>query len=514
MTVGTSARSPLAVVASGLTKRFTGVTALDDVSMTFEPGRVTAVVGENGAGKSTLMTILAGLQRPDAGIVEIGGSVVRQFTPHHLLTEHGVALVPQEIALCRDRSVAENILLGREPLVALSRRQMNQEASALLAEINTPIDPRRRAGSLSVAEQQVLLIVRALARDCRVLILDEPTASLTHEEVSRLLDLIERMRGNGTTVIYVSHRLPEVFEIADHTHVLRDGHHVGSYVRGEIDPHGLVRAMVGRQLAERMDDHGRETGKPVLVTRKLSGTGFTSVDLEVRSGEIVGVAGLPGSGRGELVGALFGATRSSGEIDLDGAPVRLRSPRDAIRNGIGYVPAERRSQGVFPDMSVASNIAVLEIDGASRFGFVRRSRTKRIASERIRQFDIRGGADGRITQLSGGNQQKVILSRWIARRPRLLLLDEPTRGVDVGAKAEIHDALALAAAEGTGVVISSADLPELLRTCDRIVVMAEGRVAGTLAAGDATEEGLMALATGVHDHPGTSTTSREGPSAQ
>jgi ABC-type sugar transport system ATPase subunit len=511
MTADAPARSPLAVVASGLTKRFTGVTALDDVSMTFEPGRVTAVVGENGAGKSTLMTILAGLQRPDEGVVEIDGRVVRQFTPHHLLTEHGVALVPQEIALCRDRSVAENILLGREPLVALSRRHMNQEARSLLAEIDTPIDPRRRAGSLSVAEQQVLLIVRALARDCRVLILDEPTASLTHEEVGRLLDLIARMRDNGTTLIYVSHRLPEVFAIADHTYVLRDGHLVGSYARGEVDPHGLVRAMVGRQLAERMDDHGRVPGRPMLETRKLSGGGFEDVDLEVRAGEIVGVAGLPGSGRGELVGALFGATRSTGSIDLDGVPLRLRSPRDAIRNGIGYVPAERRSQGIFPDMSVASNIAVLDIDGASRFGIVRRGRTRKIAAERIATFDIRGGADGYITKLSGGNQQKVILSRWIARRPRLLLLDEPTRGVDVGAKAEIHDALALAAAGGAGVVISSSDLPELLRTCDRIVVMAQGRIAGSVAAGDATEEGLMALATGVHAEPGESTTHEGAP---
>jgi ribose transport system ATP-binding protein len=289
--------------------------------------------------------------------------------------------------------------------------------------------------------------------------------------------------------------LPEVFEIADHTHVLRDGHHVGSYARGEIDPHGLVRAMVGRQLAERMDDHGRETGKPVLATRKLSGTGFSSVDLEVRSGEIVGVAGLPGSGRGELVGALFGATRSSGEIDLDGAPVRLRSPRDAIRNGIGYVPAERRSQGVFPDMSVASNIAVLEIDGTSRFGFVRKSRTKRIASERIRQFDIRGGADGRITQLSGGNQQKVILSRWIARRPRLLLLDEPTRGVDVGAKAEIYGIIRRLADEGVAILMISSELPEIVGMSDRALVMRDGTVRGELAGAQITEEAIMALAT-------------------
>jgi ABC-type sugar transport system ATPase subunit len=504
---GPAMQRPLAVVASGLSKRFPGVQALRDVTLEFAPAAVTAVVGENGAGKSTLTTILAGLQAPDEGTVMIEGRRVHNFTPHRLLTEHGVALVPQEIALCRERSVAENVMLGQEPGRLPSRARMRARTLELLAEIETPIEPQRRAGTLSVAEQQLLLIARALARDCRTLILDEPTASLTPEEVRRLFALLRRLRDQGTTIIYVSHRLPEIFALSDRIHVLRDGRHVASFATPEAQPRQLVAAMVGRELAERMPDRDKPAGDRFLTVQRLSSDAFTDVSLDVSAGEIVGIAGLPDSGRTELVAALFGAAPAEGDIRLDGEPLRLRSPRDAIRASIGYVPGERRAQGIFPAMDVASNLTVMALDDVTRFGLMRRSALRRVADERLRRFDIRGRAGGGIAQLSGGNQQKVILGRWLARDPRLLLLDEPTRGVDVGAKTEIHQRLADVAAQGAAVLVSSSDLPELLRLCDRIVVMAHGRITGCLAADQATEERVMALATGAPPASPTSTPS-------
>ena len=489
--------SPPAIVAGGLVKRFPGVTALASVSLEFPAGHVTAVIGENGAGKSTLMTILAGLQRPDEGTVTINGRQVETFTPHTMLVEHGVALVPQEIALCQDRTVAQNVLLGREGGLIPSPRAMATRTRELLERIDPTIDPRRRVGSLGVAEQQIVLIVRALARECRILILDEPTAALTPAEVERLFALLRRLRDEGTTIIYVSHRMPEVFALTDLVHVLRDGSHVVTYRTDEVDAPTLVRSMVGRDLAERPAPTGRKLGEPRLVVDSLGGHGFARLSLAVRAGEVVGLAGLPDSGRSELVAALFGAARSTGSVAVDGVPLRLRSPADAIRAGIGYVPAERRSQGIFPALSVADNLMVLDIDRMSRLGVIRKRAVARTARERLEHYDVRGGVGATIAQLSGGNQQKAILSRWLAQSPKVLLLDEPTRGVDVGAKAEIHERLLAAAADGTAVVISSSDLPELLRTCDRIVVMAQGRVTGELDAATATENDVMALATGV-----------------
>lgn len=493
--------SPATVEVAGLGKRYPGVVALDSVSLSFSPGTATAVLGENGAGKSTLVSILAGLQKPDSGEVHVAGRRVRSFTPDVLLHDHRVALVPQEIALCRDRSVAENVMLGHEGGLFPSRHAMVADTRLLLDGLGMRIDPRRRAGQLSVAEQQMVLIARALARDCRVVILDEPTTSLTPREVNHLFGVLRGLRSDGRTIIYISHRMPEIFELCEHVHVLRDGRHVASFLTAEVTADRLVATMVGRNLTAPKARPAAFTGMAALEVDSLSGPGFSDVTFNVAPGEIVGVAGLPDSGRSELVAGLFGATRNTGSVLLHGAPIRLHNPRQAIRQGIGYVPAERRSQGVFPDMSVAVNATILDLDRATRYGVVGRRRLRRLADERLRHFDVRGSVGGSVAGLSGGNQQKVILSRWLSQSPRLLLLDDPTRGVDVGAKADIHDRIAVAAASGAAVVMASSDLPELLHACDRILVMAEGRVAGVVARHDATEELVMALATGTPPPP-------------
>ncbi len=495
MTEDTLLQSPLTLRVSGLCKRFGGVQALNDVSLDFPPGKITAVLGENGAGKSTLMTIMAGLQRPDSGTLTVAGTAVSGYSPSQMLHEHRIALVPQEIALCRDRTVAENVLLGREPGVLPSRRRMNEQTRALLEQIDTPIDPRQDAGLLSVAEQQLVLIARALARDCRVLILDEPTTSLTPNEASRLFALLRRLRDRGTTILYVSHRLPEIIELADLVHVLRDGRHVASFDAAEVTTDRLISAMVGRELAAAVRDDGRTVGSPLLEVANLSAAAFSGVSLTVCAGEIVGVAGLPDSGSNALVAALFGAVPATGDVRLDGVRLRVRSPRDAMRAGIGYVPAERRSQALFPDLSVNDNATVLDVETSSRFGLVNHRRLRRMGKARLAEYDVRGSSGGVVTGLSGGNQQKVILSRWLAREPRLLLLDDPTRGVDVGAKSEIHDRLVDVARSGAAVLMSSSDLPELLRVCDRIVVLSRGQVTGAVDARTATEQEVMALAT-------------------
>lgn len=495
MTEGSPLEGPLALRVSGLSKRFGGVQALDDVTLDFPQARITAVLGENGAGKSTLMTIMAGVQAPDAGSVTVGDQIVSTYSPSRMLQEYRIALVPQEIALCADRTVAENVLLGREPGLLPSRRRMLEQTRTLLRQIDTPIDPRRDAGELSVAEQQLVLIARALARECRVLILDEPTTSLTPHEASRLFSLLRRLRDGGTTVVYVSHRLPEVIELSDLAHVLRDGRHVASFASDELSTERLISAMVGRQLAAAPVLGHRELGPTLLEVAELRSTAFSDVSFTMAAGEIVGVAGLPDSGSSELVAALFGAIPAAGDIRLGGRQLHVRHPRDAMRAGIGYVPAERRSQALFPDLSVAVNSTVLDLDSVGRFGLINHRRLRRLGAQRLVEYDVRGRAAGAVTGLSGGNQQKVILARWLAREPRLLLLDDPTRGVDVGAKAEIHERLAHAARDGAGVLVASSDLPELLRVCDRILVLSQGRLTGSIDARATTEAEVMALAT-------------------
>ena len=491
-----------AVEVEGLVKRYPGVTALGGVAVGLPAGKVTAVVGENGAGKSTLMGILSGLRQPDEGTVRVFGEEVENFDPHTLLTVHRVALVPQELLLCPERNVAENVLLGLEPTKGPvpSRREMRRRAAELLSDLGSDIDPRQVVADLPIADQQEVVVARALARDCRVLILDEPTAVLSPEESERLFALLRRLRASGTTIVYVSHRIPEVFSLADKICVMRDGRLVAEWPTEETTPGEVVRAMIGRDLSAW--DHEPATRAGLLCkVRGFDGPNFRDVSFDLWEGEVLGIAGLPDSGRDELLGAMFGATRpSGGTLELGGRPVRVRSPMDAIQAGVAYVPAERRSQGLLPTMDVADNLAVLRLSRYTRFGFVRWRSLRREAANQAQRFGVRFRDVGQgVGELSGGNQQKVILARWLELDPRLMLLEEPTRGVDVGAKDEIYELLREMSARGAGAIVSSSDLPELLRICDRIAVMREGRLVATLDREDASEEGIMGLATGVEE---------------
>nr|WP_237465340.1 sugar ABC transporter ATP-binding protein [Leucobacter luti] len=487
-------------------RSFGAVSALDDVSFDVPAGEITALLGENGAGKSTLLKILAGLQPPSRGTVEVFGETVETFEPNTLLSRHSVAIVPQELALLRDRTVAENVLAGAEPGSRWfpSPSEMRRRTTELLTELDLQLAPDALVGDLDMATQQLVVVARSVARGCRVLILDEPTAMLTPSEADRLFALMAKLKAGGTTMIYVSHRMPEVFALGDHIQVLRDGAHVAAWRRAETTPERAVAAMVGRELgqlsARAEQGHTISQNAPVaLRLTGVSGKRHRDISLEVRAGEILGIAGLPDSGRVELLHNVFGGDPGSGgTVEVLGGEYSRRTPIASVERRLAFVPGERRAQGLLTTMSVAENIGVLMTRALSRVGLIRRRAFARQAAEQATSLRVKTASMGQsITSLSGGNQQKAMLGRWLAIQPGVLLLDEPTRGVDVGAKAEIYEILFARAAAGVGVLCSSSDLPELLTITDRIAVLREGQLAAVLDSATATEESIMALATGA-----------------
>jgi len=487
----------------GVGKSFYGVSVLSDVDIDVHPGEVHAVVGENGAGKSTLMKIASGVYQPDAGTLRIGGQPVSLHSPRAAQAA-GVGIIHQEFNLLPERTVAQNVFLGREPRRRglVDRRAMRERTAELLAAVGAEsVRPTDRVGQLGVAQQQVVEIVKALSLDARILIMDEPTAALADHEVELLYALVRRLQARGIGILYVSHRLTEVFDLSDRITVLKDGRRVVTLDTPDATPEALVRHMVGRDLAAYYPAKTGEPG-PALVT--LTGAGnnrLRPIDLELRSGEVLGVGGLQGSGRSALARALFGVEAfTAGRMTLDGKPVRLRSPRQAVRAGIAYVTEDRKGEGLALSQSVLDNALLASRAATPRwFGGGGRNTSVRALLAAVEVHAA--GADQEVRYLSGGNQQKVVLARWLAMAPRVLLFDEPTRGIDVGAKAAIHELIRDLAEKGAAVLMISSELPELLGMSDRIVVMRDGALAGELP-GDASEEAVLSLATGTpHEVP-------------
>ncbi|WP_328766119.1 sugar ABC transporter ATP-binding protein [Streptomyces sp. NBC_00286] len=491
--------SPL-LALRGIGKSFLGVRVLDGVDLQVRPGEVHAVVGENGAGKSTLMKVVSGVYQPDEGTVEFAGAP-RTFRSPREAQQAGIGIVYQELTLLPERTVAENVWLGREPLRRglVDRRAMLSHTAGLLASIGEgSLPPDTRVGRLGVAQQQVVEIVKALALNARLLIMDEPTAALADHEVDQLYALVRRLQEQGMGVLYVSHRLKEVFDLSSRITVLKDGRAVATLDTADTSADQLVRHMVGRELSSYYPDPAKpqELGPVRLTVRGGGNRKLRGIDLRLRAGEVLGVGGLQGSGRSALARALFGAAPfTTGQVTVDGAPVRLRSPRAAMRAGIAYVSEDRKGEGIVAEQSVLDN--ALLAGRAVRPGRIGRgARTARVR-ELLAAVELRAaGEDQEIRFLSGGNQQKVVLARWLALAPRILLFDEPTRGIDVGAKSAIHDLVRRLARDGAAVLMVSSELPELLGMSDRIIVMRDGRITGELPPG-ATEEAVVALAVGT-----------------
>ncbi|MBU9267693.1 sugar ABC transporter ATP-binding protein [Burkholderia gladioli] len=492
---------------SRISKTFPGVRALDQVSLHVSRGEVLALAGENGAGKSTLMKILTGVLQPDAGgTIAVEGRPVMLADSHHARAL-GIGIIYQELSVVDNLSIAENIFLAREPLNRLGfvdRARMNREARELLAGIGMTIDPRRLVGELSVGQKQMVEIAKAVSCQPRILIMDEPTASLSHHETRLLLELIARLRAREIGVVYISHRLEELFELADRVTVLRDGSTVADAPMAAVDRAWLVRKMVDRELDELYAKSASHATREVVLeveglsmrSRKGAPGWVRDVSFRVHRGEILGIAGLVGAGRTEIMEMIFGMRPASGEVRVAGRPVAIRGPHDAIAHGIGFATEDRKGQGLVAGMSIRENFSLTHLESYSPWQFVRHAEEARRCREFVRELGVKTPSiEQKVINLSGGNQQKVVLAKWLARQPRLLIVDEPTRGIDIGAKAEVHALLTRLAEQGVAIIAISSDLQEVLAISDRILVVREGRVTGDFARDEASQERVMAAAT-------------------
>lgn len=491
-----------------LTKRFPGVVALRDVSVDIAPGELHAIVGENGAGKSTLVKCLSGVIADYEGSLLLRGREVH-FRGTTDAERAGISIIHQELNLVDELSAAANIFLGREKLTRLrllDDRAMAAAAGELLEQLECEIRPRQLVREMRVGDQQLVEIAKALSLDAEILIMDEPTSALTEAEVARLFRVIRRLRGQGVTILYISHKLDEVFRLADRITVLRDGQLVRTVARGETNPREITHLMVGREIEETDLGQPRTVGKVVLEVRNLSlprpgharRWQLREINFSLRRGEILGLAGLMGAGRTELLECLFGSSPQvpQGEILLDGRKVLFRHPAEAMRAGVALVTEDRKRLGIFANLDVGRNISICTLRELTTLGLIRRRREHAVARRSIGQLNVKtAGVSTAITSLSGGNQQKSIIGRWLLTRPNILLLDDPTRGVDVGAKAELYRLMDRLCRDGLGIIVTSSELPELLTLCDRILVLCEGHVTGELGREEATEERIMELAT-------------------
>ena len=484
-----------------VTKQFPGVRALRSVNLSLGRGEVLAVIGENGAGKSTLMKILAGVQHPDSGEVRLDGAVI-ELRDVQAAQRHGIALIHQELNLAGNLDIGANIFLGREParFGFVDRATIRSESAKFLAPLGLDLDPDTRVDDLPIGLQQLIEIAKALASRARVLIMDEPTSSLTQHESARLFQVIKDLRTQGVSVVYISHRLGEVKELADRVTVLRDGENAGELSRDAISHDAMVRLMVGRDVSQFYERKSHAPGEMMLEARAVRTPAHPrhEINFTLRAGEIVGLAGLVGAGRTELLQTLFGvAPAVGGELRVRGEAVALRSPIDAIRSGIALVPEDRKQQGLVIEMAVSENLSLASLRRDQRGGFLNRPAEQAICDEMIPKLSIKTPSPAQPAQfLSGGNQQKVVLGKWLALAPRVLLLDEPTRGIDIGAKREIYALMDRLAAEGVAVLFVSSEMEEILGMADRVLVMHEGRLTGELSRAELGEEAVMQLATG------------------
>jgi ribose transport system ATP-binding protein len=485
-------------------KRFLGVHALKGVSLDVHRGEVVALLGENGAGKSTLMKIAGGIEQPDSGEVLIDGEavVVRDV---HTATALGIAFIHQELNLLDNLDVASNVLLGREPTVGgplriIDRRKMHAVVEPYLAQLGLGISPDTAVAGLSIAQQQLVEIAKALSLKARVLIMDEPTSSLTLAETSRLHEIVAALRANGVGVVYISHRLGEVRAVADRAVVLRDGANVGSLSRDELTHDNMVRLMVGRDIAPHVHSLGGVGGNECFRVEGLRTARYPqqTVSFAVGRGEILGVAGLVGAGRSEVAQAIFGVERPlAGQILVDGSPIEIADPAAAIRQGLFLVPEDRRTAGLVVDFSVRENVTLPALHRYATHGLVSAAKEGVAARAICNQLHVKASSiEIKTANLSGGNQQKVVLAKWLALGPKVLIVDEPTRGIDVGAKAEIYTLLRDLAQAGVAIVMISSDMEEILNMSDRVAVMHEGAITGTLARAECSEERIMTLAVG------------------
>ena len=501
--------APPLLSVENVTKRFPGVTALDRIQLSLSSGEVLALIGENGAGKSTLMKILAGVQLPDEGHIKVQGRPV-VLDSVQAAQAHGIAIIHQELNLSGNLDVGSNIFLGREPLKngLIDRQTIRRESAVLLEKVGLKVSPDVLVDDLPIGQQQLVEIARALSVNARVLIMDEPTSSLSQHEADRLMEVVKDLRSRGVSVIYISHRLGEVQHLADRVTVFRDGANAGDLAASEITHDRMVQLMVGRDISQFYARKPHQPGDVVLEVRNLETPANPGhpLNFSVRRSEIVGVSGLVGAGRTEMLQVLFGVDAAiAGSIHIDGRQTILQSPQQAIKAGIALVPEDRKQQGVVLEMAVRTNISLSGLHKhRKQFGFLNRAQERADSAQMVEQLRIRTPDELQVVQfLSGGNQQKVVLGKWLAMKPKILLLDEPTRGIDIGAKQEIYTLMEALAEQGVAILFVSSEMEEILGMSDRVLVMHEGSITGELSRDELGEEAIMQLATGNAKQPVT-----------
>jgi rhamnose transport system ATP-binding protein len=482
-----------------ITKSFAGVHALRSVQLDLHPGEVHALLGENGAGKSTLVKVITGVHQPDAGEIYLDDQRIILADPREA-TKHGISAIYQELSIFPDLDIAENIFVGRRPTVGagvVDWRKMYRESEKLLDQLGVHLDLKTKARTLSIAQQQMVEIARALSMKARIVIMDEPTSALTLSEVADLFRIVRRLRDDGTAILFISHRLEELFEIADRVTVLRDGAYVDTRPLSGVTQEDLIRMMVGRQVNDLFPKKEVQQGAVALRVKNLSRKGsFEDVSFELHAGEILGMAGLVGAGRTEVSQAIFGVEpATSGTIEIDGQPVQITSPRQAMQYGLALVPEDRQHHGLVLAMDITENITLPRLLDFSNRGWLRNKEAQQAAYNSAINMEVKATTVWqKVRELSGGNQQKVVLAKWLSTNPRILILDEPTRGIDIGTKAAVHSLMSDLATQGMAILMISSELPEVLGMSDRILVMREGRVTGMFERSEATQERVMQAA--------------------